>query len=78
MTIGYKDVIAKYQHGEVGYAVPDQEPQLDFNCVTENDITDVRDTLRGQPCTVIDRPSAQAGIEGHPRLQTTAESNKWG
>jgi hypothetical protein len=39
MTV--KDVIAKYQRGDIGYAVPDQEPQLAFDFVTENDITDV-------------------------------------
>ena len=65
MTV--KDVIAKYQRGEIGYAVPDQEPQLAFDFVTENNITDVRETLRGNHA-VIDRTSAQASIEGNQRL----------
>jgi hypothetical protein len=41
ITIGYmtvKDVIAKYQRGEIGYAVPDQEPQLAFDFVTERHV----------------------------------------
>jgi hypothetical protein len=62
MTV--KDVIAKYQHGEIGYAVPDQEPQLAFDFVTENDITDVRETLRGnhaQSSTELQRRLASRG-----------------
>lgn len=62
MTV--KDVIAKYQRGEIGYAVPDQEPQLAFDFVTENDITDVRETLRGnhaQSSTDLQRRLASRG-----------------
>lgn len=46
-----KDVIKKYQRGQIGYAHPDQEPIPAFKVVSDNDIVEIQNEFLNS-CTL--------------------------
>ncbi len=69
-----KNVIKKYQRGQIGYAHPDQEPIPAFKGVSDNDIVEIQNEFMH---TIINRYTTQVGMQRNPRLNYNCkESHK--